>query len=54
MEDDKNTLGLTDFELSLSDIISRLYDLTLTTNGNENKVINDAIDLLESINTDTN
>jgi len=45
----ENTLGLTDFELRLSDVISRLYDLTLTTNGNENKVINDAIDLLESI-----
>ena len=52
MEENKNTqdtLGLTDFELRLSDVISRLYDLTLTTNGNENKVINDAIDLLESI-----
>ena len=45
----ENTLGLTDFELRLSDVISRLYDLTLTTNGNENKVINDAIDLIESI-----
>lgn len=52
MEENKkidNTLGITGFELDLSDIISRLYDLTLTTNGNDNKVINDAIDLLESI-----
>jgi hypothetical protein len=48
MEENKNTLGLTDFELGLSDVISRLYDLTLMTNGND-KVINDAIDLLESI-----
>jgi hypothetical protein len=34
----------------LEDFINKIYFLyLLTTNGNENKVINDAIDLLESI-----
>lgn len=42
-------LGTTEFELNLSDTISRLYDLTLYTDGNTNKTINDAINLLESI-----
>ena len=46
----EKTLGLTAFQLNLADIIAQLYDLTLTTNGYENKVINEAIDLLESIN----
>jgi len=52
MENFNNTqesLDFTDFELRISDVISRLYDLTIITDGNTNKVINDAIDLLESV-----
>lgn len=45
----ENELDISDYNFRLSYVISLLCDLTLITNGNENKVINEVITLLENI-----